>query len=205
MSNWPEIFFARHGETDWNKQRRYQGTMDIPLNATGQHQADRMGPLLVELLRDYGHNAAQLPWYSSPLVRSAETMRRIRSAFDVSLPDVIFDDRLREISFGDLEGRLHDEVPEHLSVAPGFRQADYWHHRPPAGENYQDVSDRLELFAATLDGPAVIVAHGGIMRALRKIIEGVDTGEAINWHPPQGVIARFTPGKMELFTAAGLE
>lgn len=205
MTDWPEIFFARHGETDWNKERRYQGTMDIPLNATGRNQADRMGPLLVELLRDHGYQPADLPWYSSPLVRSAETMQRIRAAFDRPLPDVTFDDRLREISFGELEGKLHDELPEHLSVAPGFRQAEYWHHRPPAGENYQDLADRLEAFAAELEGPSIIVAHGGVMRALRRLIEGTDTQEAVNWHPPQGVIARFTPGNMKLFRAEGLD
>lgn len=205
MSNWPEIFFARHGETDWNKQRRYQGMMDIPLNAKGQKQADAMGPLMVELLRDHGHDPQQIPWFSSPLGRSAETMQRIRAAFDVTLPEIRFDNRLREISFGELEGKLHDELPDHLSTAPGNRNADYWHHRPPAGENYQDVSDRLEDFATGLDGSAIIVAHGGIMRALRKIIEGVETGEAMNWHPPQGVIARFTPGQMQLFPAAGLD
>lgn len=205
MTNWPEIFFARHGETDWNKQRRYQGTMDIPLNAKGQKQADQMGPLLVDLLQDHGHEPVALPWFSSPLVRSVETMRRMRSAFQPTLPDVQYDDRLREISFGDLEGKLHEELPEHLSVAPGSRQADYWHHRPPAGENYQDLAERLEDFATLLNGTTVIVAHGGVMRALRKLIEGVSYKEAVNWNPPQGVVARFTPGKMELFPASGLD
>lgn len=205
MSNWPEIFFARHGETDWNKQRRYQGTRDIPLNATGRKQADAMGPLMVELLRDYGHEPKDLKWFSSPLSRSAETMQRIRVAFDVEMPDVIFDDRLREISFGDLEGMLHAELPPHLAVAPGKREGDYWHHRPPSGENYEDVATRLMGFAAELTGPGVIVAHGGIMRVLRRLIENTDYVDAVNWHPPQGVIARFQDGIMQLFPAAGLD
>lgn len=204
MTDWPEIFFARHGETDWNRERRYQGSQDIPLNAKGQKQADYMGPLLVDLLEHYGHDPAKMPWYSSPLIRSRETMDRIRTAFEVPLPEVLVDDRLQEISFGDLEGLLHDELPEHLAVAPGKRSADYWHHRPPGGENYQDVTDRIKSFALDLTRPCVIVAHGGIMRVLRRLIEGAPYEEAVNWPAPQGVVARFDNGIMQLYPAGDL-
>jgi len=205
MTDWPEIFFARHGETDWNRQRRYQGARDVPLNATGRKQADRMGPLLVELLDQYGHDPRNMRWYSSPLSRSTETMDRMRAAFRIELPDIILDDRLREISFGDLEGLLHDELPDNLAVAPGQRSGEYWHHRPPSGENYQDVADRLATFAGELTVPSVITAHGGIMRVLRHLIEGASYDDVVNWAPPQGYIARFADGSMRLYPASGLD
>ena len=71
---WPDFYFARHGETDWNRERRYQGSRDIPLNATGRRQADANGYLLRELLREEGVDPASLNWFASPLSRASETM-----------------------------------------------------------------------------------------------------------------------------------
>lgn len=196
---WPEFYFARHGETDWNRQRRYQGSRDIPLNATGQGQADANGPLLKDLLQRNGHDPRQFAWFASPLSRAAETMQRMRAAFDVELPDLRYDDRLKEISFGELEGRLHNELPPEMAIPPGERNEDYWDFRPKNGENYQDVADRLNEFAAELPGPAIIVAHGGILRVLRHIVEGADKKSVLNYHPPQGTVAWFKNGGMQMF------
>src|SRR5690554_1025147 len=107
LVQWPDFYFARHGETDWNAERRYQGSRDIPLNARGQKQADANGVLLKLLLEEEGVDPAALTWHASPLSRARETMERMRAAFDGPLPEILFDERLVEISFGDLEGRLH--------------------------------------------------------------------------------------------------
>jgi len=103
-----------------------------------------------------------------------------------------------EISFGAIEGLLHAELPANMAVAPGGRDATYWEFRPQDGENYRDVELRLNEFAATLGGPSIIVAHGGIARTLRVLIEGCDIGDAINWAPPQDVVLHFLPGMMEV-------
>ncbi|KQX34897.1 hypothetical protein ASD04_16070 [Devosia sp. Root436] len=107
--DWPDFYFARHGETDWNRERRYQGTKDIPLNDTGRMQADASGVLLRELLERDNVDPLSLRWFASPLGRAAETMERMRDAFDMELPPVVLDPRLLEISFGTHEGRLHSE------------------------------------------------------------------------------------------------
>lgn len=200
--SWPEIYFARHGETDWNRERRYQGTQDIPLNALGRKQADAIGPLMRELLDREQRDPSAFCWYASPLIRAVETMERMRAAFSAPLPDVVFDDRLREISFGALEGKLHDELPPHIAVAPGKREGDYWYYRPPQGESYEDLVGRMKDLLDELDGPAIIVAHGGILRVLRRIIEGLPLVEAVNWPPPQGTIAHFKDGQMTLHNSA---
>lgn len=200
--SWPDFYFARHGQTDWNKERRYQGSLDIPLNATGRKQADANGVLLRFLLEEAGTDPASLKWFASPLDRARETMERMRAAFSVPLPGVHYDQRLVEISFGALEGRLHDEVAREAAVAPGERDAGYWHFRPENGENYDDVADRLLAFAKELTHGSIIVAHGGILRVLRHIVEGADRKEVLNWAPPQGVIAHFVNGKMTLHAAA---
>jgi probable phosphoglycerate mutase len=198
---WPDFYFARHGETDWNRERRYQGSRDIPLNATGRRQADANGVLLRELLERDGVDPASLSWYASPLSRAAETMDRMRAAFDVELPPVVLDQRLVEISFGNLEGRLHSEINRELAVAPGERDASYWHFRPELGENYDDVAARLLDFARILTRHAVVVAHGGVLRVLRHLVEGTPRGEVLNWPPPQGAIAHFTRARMTIYSA----
>ncbi|MGV8832309.1 MAG: histidine phosphatase family protein [Devosia sp.] len=198
---WPDFYFARHGETDWNREQRYQGSMDIPLNRTGQLQANANGILLRQLLERDGLDPTSLQWFASPLGRASETMDRMRAAFDVDLPPVIHDKRLIEISFGTLEGRLHAEINRELALAPGERDASYWFFRPESGENYEDVSSRLLDFAQELTANAVVVAHGGVLRVLRHLVVGAGRAEVLNWPPPQGVIAQFTGQTMALHAA----
>ena len=198
---WPDFYFARHGETDWNREMRYQGSRDIPLNRTGQLQADANGVLLRQLLDHDGVDPGTLRWFASPLSRAAETMDRMRAAFDVTLQPVVHDPRLTEISFGALEGRLHSEIAREQAQAPGERDASYWMFRPEQGENYDDVAVRLLDFARNITQHAVVVAHGGVLRVLRHLVEGTERSEVLNWPPPQGVIAHFVGGKMTLHSA----
>jgi broad specificity phosphatase PhoE len=198
IPTWPEIFFIRHGETPWNAERRYQGRKDIPLNERGQAQALENGRTLAAALHARGLDPQNFEWHASPLSRTRETMDRVRRAFPDPLPPVRYDVRLMEISFGAIEGLLHTELPANMAVAPGGRDASYWHFRPQDGENYADVELRLNEFATTLGGPSIIVAHGGIARTLRVLIEGADVESAINWAPPQDVVLHFRPGVMEV-------
>ncbi len=199
---WPDFYFARHGETEWNRERRYQGSRDIPLNATGQKQADSNGHLLRFLLEEDGADPTKLRWYASPLSRARETMERMRAAFDIELPEVIYDQRLVEISFGQFEGMLHEEIARGRdALAPGQRDANYWNFRPEEGENYDDLTNRLLDFARELTHHSIIVAHGGVLRVLRHLVEGADRVEVLNWAPPQGVIAHFSGGRMTLHAA----
>jgi broad specificity phosphatase PhoE len=200
---WPDFYFARHGETDWNRERRYQGSLDIPLNATGKAQADANGILLRDLLEEHEVDPVSLNWFASPLSRARETMERMRAAFEVKLPDVIYDQRLVEISFGTLEGRLHAEINREAAIAPGARDASYWHFRPTDGENYDDLAARLLDFAETLTEHSVVVAHGGVLRVLRHLVEGAPREDVLNWPPPQGAIAHFAKGTMTIHLARG--
>jgi len=198
MTNWPEIFFARHGETEWNREQRYQGSVDIELNDKGRAQAAANGPLLKQMLAEQDIDPAGINWYVSPLVRAVESMALMRRAFAVELPEVITDRRLVEISFGTLEGKLQKELPPELALPPGEREGDFWFHRPPEGENYSDLAGRVLPFIGELDGPSVIVAHGGIMRVLRHLLEDISHKDAVNWFPPQGCVARFADHEMHL-------
>lgn len=198
LPTWPEIYFIRHGQTPWNAERRYQGRRDIPLNELGQAQAEANGRLLAAELKRHGRKPADFEWHASPLIRTRDTMDRVRRAFDGPLPPVKYDVRLMEISFGVIEGKLFTELPATMAIAPGIRDASYWEFRPEEGENYRDVEARLNEFAHTLGGPSIVVAHGGIARTLRVLIEGCPIGDAINWAPPQDVVLHFLPGMMDV-------
>lgn len=198
---WPELYFIRHGETDWNAEGRYQGSQDIPLNARGRGQADLNGKLLADLLVRAGRAPTDFTWHVSPLGRTMETMQRVRAAFDVPLPEAVPDKRLVEVSFGVYEGRLHTELSAGEMAIAGERSADFWFFRPPSGESYEDVAQRVMSFAATLSGPAIIVAHGGILRILRRLIEDFPAERAVNWFPPQDCVVHFIDSKSVVYPA----
>lgn len=198
---WPELYFIRHGQTDWNAEGRYQGSKDIPLNAIGRAQADLNGKLLRQLLERDGRKPDEFTWHVSPLSRTMETMSRVRAAFDTPLPEAMPDSRLVEISFGIYEGRLHAELAAGEMAIAGERDASFWGFRPPQGESYEDVAQRVLSFAATLKGPAIVVAHGGILRILRRLIEDFPVERAVNWFPPQDSVVHFIDGKSVVYPA----
>lgn len=89
------LTFIRHGQTDWNAQGIIQGTSNVPLNNKGIEQAKQKAPLLKHELFDHA--------YSSPLSRAKKTMDILLQENNVSL-DIITDDRLKERTFGTVEG-----------------------------------------------------------------------------------------------------
>jgi broad specificity phosphatase PhoE len=200
-SPWPELYFIRHGETNWNAEGRYQGSRDIPLNDTGQRQADENGKLLRQLLARDHREPTEFRWYASPLGRTRETMERVRRQFDVPLPEVTVDPRLIEISFGIYEGRLHKELSQSEMTIAGERDENFWSYRPPEGESYADLAARVADFGRSLAGPSIIVAHGGLLRVLMHLIEGYSQVKAVNWFPPQDSVTHFIDGHATVYPA----
>ena len=66
----PILYFVRHGETDWNRERRLQGQHDIPLNALGRVQASRCGLILRDLFAQNGRPAVEFEFLSSQIGRA---------------------------------------------------------------------------------------------------------------------------------------
>lgn len=198
---WPELYFVRHGETNWNAEGRYQGSKDVPLNDRGRGQARQNGETLRFLLERDRRTAADFGWYVSPLSRTRETMSLVRIGVGEPIPDVKIDPRLIEISFGIYEGHLHTELASGTMAIAGERDAAFWYFRPPEGESYDDVAKRVLDFGASLTGPTVIVSHGGIMRVLRHLIEGFPHERAVNWFPPQDSVVHFIDGKSVVYPA----
>ncbi len=180
------LYVIRHGQTDWNAERRLQGQKDIPLNDTGRAQAARNG----ETMRRLVGAGEDFSFIASPLSRTRETMQILRQAMGLDPLDYRTDDRLVEVSFGDWEGQTLKEV---RAVAPDkvkARSADKWSFIPPgpSAESYEILSWRIGAWFQSLEGPAITVSHGGVIRSLFRLIGGINTSEAAELPIPQDKI-----------------
>lgn len=185
------MIFIRHGETDWNRAARLQGQQDIPLNALGRRQAARNGRILPFLL-----GSAEWRFIASPLGRATDTMAIALHAAGMTGGAYETDDRLKEISFGRWEGLTLAEVAERDADGGKRRQADKWRFVPPGGESYADLSERIGGWLDSQDRPAVVVAHGGVLRVLQHRIGGVAAAEAPLLAVPQDRITVFAQGRV---------
>jgi broad specificity phosphatase PhoE len=180
-----EILLARHGETDWNRESRFQGHADPPLNELGREQAAELAAALaVEEIAAV---------YSSPLQRALETAHAVAEPHRLSALPV---DGLREVDVGSWQALTRDEVeqrfPEHFR-----RWLDYgrgW----DDGESYEEMGERalaaLEALAARHEGERIVaVTHGGPIRAALARAEGISHSEARRRGPVLGncFVARF--------------
>jgi broad specificity phosphatase PhoE len=160
------LLLARHGETDWNRARRWQGHADRPLTDRGRAQAAALGDRLADIALD--------AVYSSDLRRARET------AEAVALPhglDVIELPELREVDVGSWEGLTRDEAESRFP--DGFRRwlagGTGWED----GETYAEMSRRVlavvERIASDHEGGRIlIVSHGGPIRAIHGAALGMD-------------------------------
>src|SRR5467141_3956403 len=117
----PLLYFMRHGETDWNAERRLQGQHDIPLNELGRVQAVNCGKVLRDLFARDGRDPDAFDYVASPLVRARETMELLRNALGLDAHRYRTDPRLAELSFGRWEGftfaELKAQDPATLALA----------------------------------------------------------------------------------------
>lgn len=186
------ILFVRHGETDWNAERRMQGQRDIPLNATGEAQAKTVGQILPGLLKD----EEQPDLWCSPLGRCMRTYELAAQTYQLTtnrkLPAPQIDDRLKEITFGGMEGKKLSELPPEQSAA---READHWGFKVDGAESYADGSVRAAQWLgeqAGLKNTLLIFSHGGICRGLRHHLLNLPGGKAAGSGIPQGVVIEWT-------------
>ena len=162
----PILYFARHGETDWNRERRLQGQHDIPLNALGRVQASRCGELMRELLERAGRPAAEYDYVSSPLGRARETMELMRTGMGLDPDRYRTDARLMEMSFGRCEGFTFAELQAREAAGLAERERDKWGFVLPGGESYAQLQVRVRAWYEGLQRDSVVAAHGGVCRAL---------------------------------------
>ncbi|MBY0420786.1 MAG: histidine phosphatase family protein [Parvularculaceae bacterium] len=186
-----DVWFLRHGETDWNRERRYQGHTDIPLNARGREQAARNGAAL----KDATRGARGVAFIASPLVRCTETLIIARAAMGLPQRRYGIDDRLIEIDLGAWNGKTYDEVAEDDPGVHERRGAYKWDFRIPEGETYREAAARVRDFLTDLRSPAVIVGHGATGRLLRGYVTGAPLHRVPHLAMPQDVVFHIRGGR----------
>ena len=164
------ILLARHGETDWNRDNRFQGHADPPLNESGRTQAAELSAALA----DEPLAAA----YSSPLRRAFETAEIVAAPHGLGPVPM---DALREVDVGSWQGLTRAEVEQRFPKQYA-RWLDYeagWEN----GESYEEMGRRviaglLELAAAHEGERILAVSHGGPVRAAYALADGITHSEA---------------------------
>jgi 2,3-bisphosphoglycerate-dependent phosphoglycerate mutase len=159
-----ELILIRHGETDWNREGRWQGQADVPLNSAGLAQAARMAS---EVPLQYRLDAI----YSSDLSRARLTAEALAAA--AGLP-VIIDPRWREIHQGEWQGMKVSQINERYGQEFQHRQSDPWAVAPPGGETAAQVRERVvaalsDVTARYPGGCVAVVSHGFVLAVARVL------------------------------------
>ncbi len=155
-----KLLLVRHGQTDWNINRRFQGQNDVPLNEVGRQQATA---LVNRLSREHIDVL-----FASDLQRAHETARIIAAQ---QACEIRLDARLREINFGAWEGLTYDEIKHNDPAVLAAREADIFTTAAPDGETLNQLTSRVESVLNDLrtqyaDQTILMVAHGGPLQIL---------------------------------------
>jgi len=163
------IFLARHGESDWNVEQRFQGHTDRPLTARGREQAHALADLVA------GEEIDAI--YTSPLTRARETAEIIaaRAGLEpVALPE------LREVDTGSWSGLSRADVEARFPA--GFARWRSGGSGWEDGESYEEMAERVigalrRIAEEHPGGRVLLISHGGPIRAIHAAADGLDINE----------------------------
>ncbi|HLZ72924.1 MAG TPA: histidine phosphatase family protein [Dehalococcoidia bacterium] len=164
------LLLTRHGETVANAARRFSGRSDVALTALGRRQAKALG----RRLRGFEIDAA----YASPLLRARQTAEIALAGRGIAVTP---DEGLREISFGEWEGRTFDEIrerwPNEWTRLRSFDESFC----APGGEPFTEAQQRVVESAIAIvgrhpDETVLITAHGGTLQLLLSHVLGMPAG-----------------------------
>ena len=164
-----KIYLFRHGQTNFNENKRFTGWKNSKLTKTGINQAK----IIAEKLKNKKIDIA----YKKRLSRSKDTLKHVLK-YHPECKKIVTDDRMIERSYGDLQGKYHKTITEKY----GKKQFDIWHRSynssPPNGESIKDIESRVKYFIRDLikfmkknKVNVAISAHGNSMRPFRKHFE----------------------------------
>ncbi len=161
------LLLIRHGRTSWNAEGRYQGQTDTSLSELGREQAQRLADRLCSEDID--------ALYASDLQRAWETAERIAAGHHLAIRP---EPRLREINFGEWEGKTHEQIERSDSESLTRWFDDPVHRSPPGGETLKEVRDRVraaydDVMEHHREETVAIVAHGGTLRVLLCLALGM--------------------------------
>ncbi len=191
------IFLVRHGETEWNRARRYQGWRNSPLTPHGVAQAEAIGRRLAAL-----PEASGAAIVASPIGRARRTAEIIALCLRDAAPPRL-DERLREISLGAWDGLPRREIRARM----GARFVEFeWYFHTPHGQTYDDFAAPIAAWLGEVgEGPVIAVSHGVVTRVLRGLYAGLPRAAALRLPVPQDRIFLLSEGAIEEIAVAGLD
>jgi broad specificity phosphatase PhoE len=152
--------------------------------------------LLKDLFAREQRQTHDYAYVSSPLQRARETMQLARATLGLDPTTYDVDDRLMEISYGEWEGWTLPEIQARDPHLLARREEDKWGFTPPGGECYRDVAARVGAWYGTVTRDTVVVAHGGVARALMANFNILPEEEAAHADIAHGVVYVFAGGAM---------
>jgi alpha-ribazole phosphatase len=188
-----QVFIVRHGETDYNVTGRWQGHLDIPLNAHGREQARLVGEMF--------HSLPVGAIYTSDLLRAYDTARAI--AHTTRIQVIHADERLREIHCGVFQGLSRQEILETYPL-----EFNHWENSDayavPGGESRLQAQARVygfwqEMLRAETHENIVLVSHGGTIRWLLNKLFGVEALIGKHFYNTSVTTLQLTAGGWHLF------
>lgn len=187
------LYFARHGETEANVEKRFQGHgKDTPLTKRGLKQAKE----LAKILKAHIDDPAALKYVASPLPRACTTMQIVLDRLD--LPPVYKKEpRIEEIDLGIWDGLTHEEARALDPVFYDRRDRDKWNNRVPEGESYADVAGRATRWIGSLKHDTFAISHGAFTRILRGLFKSLSPQEMSDLDEPQGTVFRVRGNKIK--------
>ncbi|WP_153101333.1 histidine phosphatase family protein [Paraburkholderia hayleyella] len=165
-----QILFIRHGETAWNRIKRIQGHMDIPLAESGIDQARRLAQRLAAEVKEGARLDAV---YSSDLLRAQQTAQPIGAALGLPLQ---LSEGLRERSYGAFQGYDSAQIAERFPNEYAHWQSRDAGFAPPQGESQRAFYHRVlqalaPLVAAHPGGRIACVTHGGVLDCVYRLAQ----------------------------------
>lgn len=177
------VYLARHGQTEWNAQGRWQGQLDSPLTALGREQAHTVAALVADEPVD--------AVFCSPLGRAAATTQVCGDR--LGLPVVQLEE-LAELHHGAMAGMTPQEMDHAFPGELARRAEDKFRWRFPGGESYAEAVSRAADALARLESSGVryplLVSHEMIGRLLLHHLRRIDVATALAGSHPQGVVYR---------------
>lgn len=176
MSGERVLLLARHGETDWNREGRWQGATDIPLNDMGRSQAED----LAERLRPLAPFRA----WSSDLARARETAAIAAARLGLDEPEVHAG--LRERAYGDFEGLSREECASRYPAAweawlsGGLPDPPGSEPRSSAAARVAQALDAIAVASADGGRPVLVVSHGGVIRSFLRFVLSLEASPVPN-------------------------
>jgi len=190
------LYFARHGETRANIEKRFQGhTKDTPLTETGLKQTK----ILARILSAHVEEPQSLAFVSSPLPRARMSMELVRVHLGMAPYEFSLEKRISEIDLGKWDGLTHKQARALDPVLFDRREHDKWNVRVPGGESYEDVADRAERWVRSLKSDTFAITHGAFTRILRGLFTGLSARQMSDLDEPQGVIFRVRGDRIKRF------